>query len=286
MDLPKNIKNLSLSLVTSISLLFFSLAQANTNDNTLDFSSSESTPNTQHTPRGATNQNLVKFHRAYDSFTWELGIGYVASWFNARQRFDEPVNGIIGGDDNSLAHGADLFFNGNYYIRDRFGWTFGVGMEFIDMKWKDGLAQINTYADIVETEKIKNEFLYDVYLHTGFFGDVWRKKNQSLRLFATIGVSIDFLFGGWYEKEVDECSGYVFCVPTYNPYDTKNKTISATLPIQLGARYYFAQNHGIEVFAKYHALSWNFTQSHINPNLKTNISRGASVGARYVFEYK
>lgn len=161
-------------------------------------------------------------------------------------------------------------------------------MEFIDIRWKDGLAQINAYTrvNVIEAEQIKNEFLYDVYLHTGVFGDVWHKKNQSLRLFATIGVSIDFLFGGWYEKEVDECSGYGFCTPTYNPYDTKNKTIAATLPIQLGARYYFAQNHGIEVFGKYHALSWNFTQSHINPNLKTNISRGASVGVRYVFEYK
>lgn len=161
-------------------------------------------------------------------------------------------------------------------------------MEFIDIRWKDGLAQINAYTrvNVIEAEQIKNEFLYDVYLHTGVFGDVWRKKNQSLRLFATIGVSIDFLFGGWYEKEVDECNGYGFCTPTYNPYDTKNKTIAATLPIQLGARYYFAQNHGIEVFGKYHALSWNFTQSHISPNLKTNISRGASVGVRYVFEYK
>ena len=260
------------------------MAQASTNDNTLDFSSSESSPNTQHTPHSATNQSPVKFHRAYDSFTWEVGIGYVASWFSARQRFDGITT--IGGDDNSLAHGADLFFNGNYYIRDRFGWTFGVGMEFIDMKWKDGLAQINTYGDVIEPEQIKSEFLYDVYLHTGIFGDVWRKKNQSLRLFATIGVSIDFLFGGWYEKEADECGGFKICVPTYNPYDTKNKTISATLPIQLGLRYYFAQRHGIEVFAKYHALSWNFTQSHIIPNLKTNISRGASVGVRYVFEYK
>lgn len=89
---------------------------------------------------------------------------------------------------------------------------------------------------------------------------------------------------------LESFGGNSYCMPqidfTTSIYDTKNTTISATLPIQLGARYYFAQNHGIEVFAKYHALSWNFTQSHINPNLKTNISRGASVGVRYVFEYK
>lgn len=172
-------------------------------------------------------------------------------------------------------------------------------MEFINMRWKkEGLVE---YVYSSRPDVIKEEFLYDVYLHTGVFGDVWRKKNQSLRLFATIGVSIDFLFGGMYEMEnkcrLESFGGNSYCMPqidfTTSIYDTKNTTISATLPIQLGARYYFAQNHGIEVFAKYHALSWNFTQSYTItnasaslPNFITNISRGASVGVRYVFEYK
>lgn len=172
-------------------------------------------------------------------------------------------------------------------------------MEFINMRWKkEGLVE---YVYSSRPDVIKEEFLCDVYLHTGFFGDVWHKKNQSLRLFATIGVSIDFLFGGMYEKEnkcrLESFGGNSYCMPqidfTTSIYDTKNTTISATLPIQLGLRYYFAQNHGIEVFGKYHALSWNFTQSYTItnasaslPNFITNISRGASVGVRYVFEYK
>lgn len=192
--------------------------------------------------------------------------------------------------DNSLAHGADLYFNGNYYIKERFGWTFGVGMEFIDINWKNGgLYEISYYnTSLASLEANKSDFLYAMYYHTGFFGDVWRHKNQSLRLFGTIGVSIDFLIGGLYEKAKSDCINSYYggiCTPTYTSiYDTKDKTISATLPIQIGLRYSFAKRHGIEVFGKYHALSWNFTQAHIAPNLHTKISRGASVGVRY--EYK
>ena len=236
-------------------------------------------------------------NRNKGNFSFEFGIGYVASWFSARQSFAESlnVNGIEIQEltkDKSLANGADLYFNGNYYIKERFGWTFGVGMEFIDINWKNGgLDEFYYYStSSVSAETNKSDFLYAMYYHTGFFGDVWRHKNQSLRLFGTIGVSIDFLIGGLYEKEKPDCINSYYggiCTTTYTSiYSTKDKTISATLPIQLGLRYSFATRHGIEVFSKYHALSWNFTQAHINPNLHTKISRNASVGVRYVYEYK
>ena len=238
-------------------------------------------------------------NRNKGNFSFEFGIGYVASWFSARQRFAEPVifaDGSVRQElhkDKSRADGVDLYFNGNYYIKERFGWTFGVGMEFIDINWKNGgLAEFSYYStSSVNVEANKSDFLYAMYYHTGFFGDVWRRKNQSLRLFGTIGVSIDFLIGGLYEKEKPDCKNSYYggiCTPTYTSiYSTKDKTISATLPIQLGLRYSFATRHGIEVFSKYHALSWNFTQAHNSlPNLHTRISRGASVGVRYVYEYK
>ena len=281
----------------------FSFTQANQPHNSLDFTTTKTTrpksiksTATQYFPHTKQQKQVpIKLqNRNKGKFSWEFGIGYVESWFNARQRFAEPLVIFADGSvlqelskDKSRADGVDLYFNGNCYIKERFGWIFGVGMEFIDIKWKNGgLVKIPYYGTGLEASK--SDFLYAMYYYTGFFGDVWQHKNHSLRLFGTIGVSIDFLFGGLYEKEEQKCNGIV-CTPTYTSiYDTKDKTISATFPIQLGLRYSFATGHGIEVFGKYHASSWNFTQAHNSaiPNLHTNISRGASAGVRYVYEYK
>lgn len=214
----------------------------------------------------------------YTKNTWEFGIGYIGSSFNARQSLY-----LVANSDNikGFGNGVDLFFNYNHYVNSRSGIYYGIGLELINISWNEPLLYVNYTAS-----QSSSDFLYAVSLQFGGFYDVYKRRDKSLRLFGGIGVSLDFIFDGYYQK-----------TNKHNPHNTgffdfQNRTASFSFPLILGARYNFNEKHGLDLFIKYSGLtSWKFynttiTFNNIPTTLDTNITRGASIGVRYVYEYR
>lgn len=211
----------------------------------------------------------------------EFGIGYIMNTFKARQYWGVSLGSISG-----MGHGADIYYNKNYNIGESFGFTFGTGVELINIAWREPLYELYCMYNC-SIDEAKSDFLWNVYLNAGVFKDIWQNYVNSVRIFANVGVAVNFLFGGLYDRTIS-CSGS-FSYLGSPACDTKlNTRVPISLPFSIGLRFMFVENHSLELVGKYDVIRWDYTTSISGasvPNFETNIHRNLGVALRYVFSF-
>lgn len=192
-----------------------------------------------------------------------------------------PINSNVNltPSTQAFAHGIELLLNTNYYFRGgNGGLTTGSGIEYLRMQWQEPLQSFG-----YSLPKIKTDDMISMYASLGGFYDVLRMQDKALRIFASVGVEINFIKDGVYD-------GY--------EGGTAPLQWGLSMPIVAGFRYIFANNrHGIEIALKYNPATTNYrlkgryhydgSSIIINPTLvATNVHRDFSLGVRYVYEYR
>ena len=241
----------------------------------------------------------------------DVGIGYIMSPFKAKQE-------VLGVDTTALMHGAEIFTNLNIHITERFGFSFGMGFEFVLGSFKDGLNECNYTAKgtlltrIGTTMYYKRETTYEIneircnkntdnwqllnwYINTGIFVDALKFKKVTVRAFGNVGFSFDwFLKNGKVENEYSCWQSKQWAQPfECKTYNRENTVANQLIPISLGLRFIFADNHGVELVGKYYYVvgpnsgggKWIFRQN-LPIVIDTQFTRNFAFGLRYVYEFR
>lgn len=216
-------------------------------------------------------------------FGIDLGVGYINSSFEGESSLsNQKVK-------SSRAHGVDIFANFTYKIHLYFGLSFGLDWEFMPIYW-DGQGLLNAYN--AAESRLNNQppnsynssdFLWSTYLTFGAFSDIWQSKSSSVRLFANFGLGLNYFLGdGRYEGKVKSCS---YGWATKCEVEYQMIPFAFSLPVSFGARFGFAKSHGIELVGKIETQDAKFTFKTNSGDIKTTISRNASVALRYVYRF-
>lgn len=239
--------------------------------NTIDFQSITPPQNSTSFIQPNTLQSGYKSTKIGD-FDFEFGIGYVMSKFKAKQEWGDATD-----SSSATGHGADIYFNGSYYVSESFGVMIGMGTEIINIDWNDPLYELSCYL-YCNLDTNSNDLLWSIYLNFGAFKNLWQNDKSSLRIFGNVGLSLNWLVGGFYENTIT-CSAYG-CQTTLEA----QKAFS--FPLSIGLRYMFVENHGLELVGKYDLMDWDFsTKAPDAPSFDTTISRNLSIALRYVYKF-
>lgn len=243
-------------------------------DNTLDLSEQ-----TQQQKQDLLSQNNNIVH-TQNPLTWEFGIGYIHSGFKATQHDGAGTETALNHSTSTSSNGVEIFTNANYYLSNNAGLRLGFGLEFMPLAWKNPLNEIS-YSGFSANE---TDFLITDYITFGGFYNLYRGSGSTLRVFADIGLGINFLFGGTYNGSLSQSCSLFYCFKTFS----SQAKFPITIPIVLGMRYSFAKGHGIEAVLKKSMLNMDYTitTSSLSTPYTTSISHGIGFGLRYVYEFK
>lgn len=174
-------------------------------------------------------ENPKQSQNSYKKFAIEFGAGYINSSFEAKQNFGTLSHKV----KSDRAHGLDLFVNFNYKFHQKFGLLVGLDLEFLPISWQNEGVWDAEYMTIFKNQTDlsynSSDFLFNTNLNFGVFSDVYEGTSSSVRIFASVGLGLNYFLGdGRYEGE-ESCSSTHSCEIEYNmiPY-------AFSMPVSLG----------------------------------------------------
>lgn len=227
-------------------------------------------------------------------FGFDLGVGYAMSNLTAVQ----PAGPV---DTKAMLKGVDIFMGLNIYSWERFGFSFGTGVEILKGSFKDALYECDYTLTMWRNNNGSWQYrngsgftcqqnngdwsVVSWYFSTGVFADVLKFKNFSLRAFGNIGLAMDwFNSDGNYDKHVLSSSSSRTAI--WRTYTDTDESISPETDFMysLGLRFIFFQNHGLDLIAKHYQTKWKYEQK-LPIIVETQVERGWTYGVRYIYEF-
>lgn len=212
-----------------------------------------------------------------------LSIGYINTSYTAKQSSKNAIYSDIKGS----AHGVDIYGSADYDIIGGFGFSWGLGAEFIYVKWGNpGLIGIESSGtNSAKLDYFKSDWYISPYLNLGLFYEIINNESLKFKIFGKIGAAWDIVtsgrYRGWtvYDYNVFYGKGIYAeqASPALNSY--------FSFPVNFGARFVFAKHHGVELSAKINIGENKFSNSYLSEKIETTIQRKTSFVLRYVFEF-